>query len=73
MAYSCCQDRIVPFSCKGRGFCPSCGGRHVATYNNVGSNTGLFFNHADWLGTERVRTNASGTAFEWCDKPVASD
>src|SRR5208283_812287 len=24
------------------------------------------FNHADWLGTERVRTNASGTAIEWC-------
>jgi hypothetical protein len=24
------QDRLVPFSCKGRGFCPSCGGRRVA-------------------------------------------
>jgi hypothetical protein len=23
-------DRVVPFSCKGRGFCPSCGGRHMA-------------------------------------------
>ncbi len=22
----CGHDRLVPFSCKGRGFCPSCGG-----------------------------------------------
>jgi hypothetical protein len=21
---------LVPFSCKGRGFCPSCGGRRMA-------------------------------------------
>ena len=27
---ACRQDRVVPFSCKGRGFCPSCGGRHMA-------------------------------------------
>jgi len=26
----CGRDRVVPFSCKGRGFCPSCGGRHMA-------------------------------------------
>jgi Putative transposase/Transposase zinc-binding domain len=26
----CHQDRLVPFSCKGRGFCPSCGGRRMA-------------------------------------------
>ncbi|HEY5645241.1 MAG TPA: transposase, partial [Pseudomonadales bacterium] len=26
----CGLDRVVPFSCKGRGFCPSCGGRHMA-------------------------------------------
>jgi hypothetical protein len=26
----CGQDRLVPFSCKGRGFCPSCGGRRMA-------------------------------------------
>ena len=25
----CGQDRLVPFSCKGRGFCPSCGGRRM--------------------------------------------
>src|SRR5262245_18118366 len=26
----CRLDRLVPFSCKRRGFCPSCGGRHMA-------------------------------------------
>jgi hypothetical protein len=26
----CGLDRIVAFSCKGRGFCPSCGGRRMA-------------------------------------------
>ena len=38
------------------------GGRHIATLNS----NGLFFNHADWLGTERVRTNSSGSPVEWC-------
>jgi hypothetical protein len=23
-------DRLLPFSCKGRGFCPGCGGRRMA-------------------------------------------
>jgi hypothetical protein len=27
---ACGHDRFVPFSCKGRGFCPSCGGRRMA-------------------------------------------
>jgi hypothetical protein len=27
----CDQHRLVPFSCKGRGFCPSCGGRRMAS------------------------------------------
>jgi hypothetical protein len=27
---ACRLDRLVPFSCKGRGFCPSCGGRRMA-------------------------------------------
>jgi hypothetical protein len=27
---ACGIDRVVPFSCKGRGFCPSCGGRRMA-------------------------------------------
>ena len=26
----CGHNRLVPFSCKGRGFCPSCGGRRMA-------------------------------------------
>ena len=26
----CGFDRLVPFSCKGRAFCPSCGGRRMA-------------------------------------------
>jgi len=25
----CSLERLVPFSCKGRGFCPSCGGRRM--------------------------------------------
>ena len=27
---ACGRDRFVAFSCKGRGFCPSCGGRRMA-------------------------------------------
>ena len=27
---ACGHDRLVPFSCKGRGFCSSCGGRRMA-------------------------------------------
>lgn len=25
----CAFERLIPFSCKGRGFCPSCGGRRM--------------------------------------------
>ena len=28
--YNCGRDGVVAFSCKGRGFCPSCGGRRMA-------------------------------------------
>jgi hypothetical protein len=28
----CGLDRLLPFSCKGRGFCPSCGGRRMAEF-----------------------------------------
>ena len=28
--FSCGADSLVAFSCKGRGFCPSCGGRRMA-------------------------------------------
>jgi hypothetical protein len=27
---ACGCERLVAFSCKGRGFCPSCGGRRMA-------------------------------------------
>ena len=36
------------------------GGRHVATY----ANGTTYFDHADWLGTERMRTMVSGSACE---------
>ena len=26
----CCHDKLVAFSCKRRGFCPSCGARRMA-------------------------------------------
>lgn len=29
---SCTTDMIFPFSCKGRAFCPSCGGRQMAQF-----------------------------------------
>ena len=38
------------------------GDRHVATNNS----SGLFWNHADWLGTERARTDSSGARVQWC-------
>jgi RHS repeat-associated protein len=41
-------------------------GRHVATWNPSANYGPLFWNHADWLGTERVRTDSTGTAREWC-------
>ena len=28
----CGFERLVPFSCKGRGFCPSCGGRRMTAH-----------------------------------------
>ena len=28
----CTYQRLVPFSCKGRGFCPSCGGRRMTAH-----------------------------------------
>jgi hypothetical protein len=33
------------------------GNRHLATCNN----SATYFNHADWLGTERVHTLGSGS------------
>ena len=42
------------------------GGRHVATWNPSANYGPLFFNHEDWLGTHRVRTDFTGIAREWC-------
>jgi RHS repeat-associated protein len=36
------------------------GGLHLATYNNQTT----YFDHSDWLGTERARTNVSGSVCE---------
>jgi len=41
-------------------------GRHVATWNPSANYGPLFWNHVDWLGTHRVRTDSTGTAREWC-------
>src|SRR5207244_1399143 len=38
------------------------GGKHLATY----ANSTTYFTHADWLGTERIRTDKSGTTIETC-------
>jgi RHS repeat-associated protein len=37
-------------------------GRHVATY----ANSTTYFEHADWLGTVRARSNVSGASVETC-------
>jgi YD repeat-containing protein len=39
------------------------GDRHLATWVSAGGGA-TYFNHADWLGTERVRTDSSGKACE---------
>jgi len=39
------------------------GAHHVATYSGGASGT-MTFTHADWLGTERARTNNSGASCE---------
>jgi RHS repeat-associated protein len=41
------------------------GGRHLANYQ--GGMTGTtYFIHADWLGTERARSTATGASYETC-------
>jgi RHS repeat-associated protein len=45
------------------------GARHLATYRNGTT----YFTHADWLGTERVRSNVSGGAYETCTSLVFGD
>jgi len=42
------------------------GSRHIATWNSLNSSK-VFLNHADWLGTERVRTDSTtGLGVESC-------
>jgi len=33
----CFHEVLVAFSCKGRGFCPSCGGRRMANLRRISS------------------------------------
>ena len=41
-------------------------GLHLGTYilNSAGTDTIFYYDHSDWLGTERARINLSGTACE---------
>jgi RHS repeat-associated protein len=41
-------------------------GLHLGTYilNSAGTDTIFYYDHSDWLGTERARTNLSGAACE---------
>jgi len=45
------------------------GSRHLATYNNGTT----YFNHSDWLGTERARSSVSGVIYETCTSLVFGD
>jgi RHS repeat-associated protein len=45
------------------------GGKHVATY----SNSTTYFDHVDWLGTERARTDAQGGMTETCTSLAFGD
>jgi RHS repeat-associated protein len=49
-------------ACPRRGYA---GGRHLATYSGGTSGT-TYFNHVDWLGTERARTTVTGALYETC-------
>jgi RHS repeat-associated protein len=47
------------------------GSRHLATYSYANNTT--YFNHSDWLGTERLRTNVSGGIYETCSSVAFGD
>jgi RHS repeat-associated protein len=42
------------------------GGSHLATYNNVVSPAMTYFEHSDWVGSVRARSNATGGSVETC-------
>lgn len=46
--------------------------RHVATYGGGVTGT-TYFNHSDWLGTERTRTGVNQTAVETCTSLAFGD
>lgn len=45
------------------------GGPHLATYDNLLSTPTTYFDHPDWLGTERVESAVNGAACETNDTP----
>jgi RHS repeat-associated protein len=47
-------------------------GKHVATYSGGASGT-TYFDHDDWLGTERARTDAQGGMTETCTSLAFGD
>ncbi|HET9282240.1 MAG TPA: RHS repeat-associated core domain-containing protein [Candidatus Angelobacter sp.] len=48
------------------------GGKHLATYAGGASGT-TYFNHTDWLGTERVRSDMTGAACETVTSLIFGD
>ncbi len=48
------------------------GGKHLATYSGGASGT-TYFIHADWIGTERVRTTTTGAVYESCTSLAFGD
>ena len=42
------------------------GGMHLATYNNLVTPASTFFEHSDWVGSVRARSNVSGASVETC-------
>jgi RHS repeat-associated protein len=48
------------------------GGKHLATYAGGVSGT-TYFNHTDWLGTERVRSDMTGAACETVTSLIFGD
>lgn len=64
---ACDMDRLVAFSCKGFGFCPSCGGRRMtgcaghrgATFPGRASAAGSSASKFVWPAPPRVRLRAA--------------
>ena len=52
----CGHDRLVAFSCKRRGFCPSCGGRRMVYAPHTQANAIDFINYVVKKFPFRIRT-----------------